>query len=311
MNIYDLIIVGSGPTGLYASYFALSKKMNILVIESSEEIGGAPIRLYPDKPLYDIPGHLKITGYQLVNNMIKQLDQYKGCEFKTSTLIKSISINNKNIHNFEIETNNGNYKTKNILFATGYGSFTFNTFKFEINNKVMKHIHHFVPNKKHFENKHIVICGGGDSAIDYANLLYNNAKSISIIHRRNEFRAKEANVEAARKNCLFLLNKDVINIDKQYLYIIDNETNEKQQIKYDEILVLYGTKPLPNSINIDGLFNKQHKIDVNENCEAIAYKHIYACGLATTRTQQQTIITGIADAIRAVDHMYKNLKNNS
>ena len=299
---YDLIIIGSGPTGLYATYYACLKGLNVLMIESSTEYGGAPAKLYPDKPLYDIPGHCEITGMELVSNMYKQLEQFKTWQLKTSIFIVEIKKDNNGLY-ILLDKDNKEYKTKNILFATGYGSFEFIGFEFELDHKILNHIHHFVKDAKAFKNKNVIICGGGDSAIDYANFLSNIARSICLIHRRQELRAKQANVEKASKKINMHLNYSIHKIDNKHIHIKHNEKTHEAKIEYDEIIVLYGTKLLPNNIKIENLFNNVHKIDVDQNYQALHWPGIYACGSANTNKQQQTIITGIADAIRAIEHM--------
>ncbi len=306
-KIYDAIIIGSGPTGLYGAFFGCLKKLSVLIIEINSTYGGAPKRLYPDKPLYDIPGSIEIKGAELVENMYKQLSSKEGWEIKYNTCINQI-IKNETDNCYDlVSANNETFKGKNIVFATGYGAFEFINISAPIHEKAKCKITNFISDINYYKDKKVVICGAGDSAIDYANCLKNIASNVTIIHRRNEFRAKPANVEALGDLVNFKLNYDINEVKENEIIVTHKDTNETESIPFEYILVMYGTNPLPNSIQYEGLFNSSFKIEVDQNHESIKHKGIYACGLATTEKQELTIITGIADIIRVIAKIKKEL----
>ena len=308
-KVYDVIIIGSGPTGLYGAFFGCLKKLNILIMEINSTYGGAPSRLYPDKPLYDIPGHEVISGAQLVENMYKQLCTRDGWEIQYNTKVTEIQKKaNSNIFTL-LTSDNTSYQTKNIVFATGYGAFEFINFTIPVHNKAKDKIHNYVVNSNDYKNKHVVICGGGDSAVDYGNLLKDKASKVTMIHRRNEFRAKAANVETLGSKVDLKLNYLVTEVKEDKIVIQHNENGNIEEIPFDEILVMYGTCPVQNNIKLANLFNKALKIEVDEHCESKEYKNIYACGLATQNKQELTIITGIADIIRVMSKIEKELNS--
>ncbi len=308
-QIYDAIILGAGPTGLYGAFFACLKKMNVLILEVNSTYGGAPSRLYPDKPLYDIPGHEVITGAQLVENMYKQLCTRKGWSIEYNTQVTEIKKeSNSNIFTL-ITKDNKSYQTKNVVFATGYGAFEFINFSVPVHEQAKDKIHNYVLNSKDFKDQRVVICGGGDSAVDYGNLLKNIASNITMVHRRNEFRAKASNVEMLGNKVDLKLNYVVTEVKENEIIIQHNDTNQIETIPFDKILVMYGTCPIQNNIKMDNLFNKASKIEVDEYCESKEYKNIYACGLATQNKQELTIITGIADIIRVMAKIEKELNS--
>lgn len=307
-NKYKVTIIGFGPTGMYACYYCGIKQIDCLILEINSTYGGAPARLFPDKPLYDIPGHVEITGAELVENLYKQALTNKNSTIKYNVQITEIiPINDNKFAKYKIIDNKNNeYYTDNIIFATGYGAFEFVSIDAKIHDAAKSKIFYFVKESNFFKNKKIVICGGGDSAIDYANKLKTIA-NVSLIHRRNEFRAHQANVEKVIKSNEINTYKNykILEINNNTIKIINNETNEKLDIKYDYVLVLYGTNPKPNSIKLNDLYNKVYKINVDQNNESINYQSIYACGLSANNKQEQTIITGINDAIRVISKISK------
>lgn len=304
---YKVTIIGFGPTGMYACYYCGIKQIDCLILEINNTFGGAPARLFPDKPLYDIPGHVKITGAKLVENLYKQALTNKNSTIKYNVEITEILPLNDAFAKYKIIDNKNNeYYTDNIIFSTGYGAFEFVNIDAKIHDEAKSKIFYFVKESNFFKNKKVVICGGGDSAIDYANKLKAIAK-VSLIHRRNEFRAHQANVEKAIKSNRIntYKNYNILEIKNDVIKIINNETNQEFSIEYDYILVLYGTNPKQNNIKLKDLYNKVYKINVDQNNEAINYKSIYACGLSTNNKQEQTIITGINDAIRVISKISK------
>lgn len=309
-KIYDVVILGAGPTGLYGAFFGCLKKLNILIIEVNSTYGGAPSRLYPDKPLYDIPGHEVITGAELVENMYKQLCTRSGWEIVYNTQVEQITKHeDEKIYTLTTK-DNISYQTKNIVFATGYGAFEFINIDAPIHEHAKSKIANYVLDSKSYQGKEVVICGGGDSAVDYGNLLKDIAKKVTIVHRRNEFRAKGSNVELLQGKVDLKLSYLVTKVDEHEIHIQHTDTNEVVTIPYDHILCMYGTCPVRNNIQLENLFSKTMKIEVDHNFESVVYQGIYACGLATQFKQELTILTGIADIIRVIGKIEADLKNN-
>lgn len=303
-KIYPIIIIGSGPTGLYGLFYTSINHIETLCLEINNSYGGAPIRLYPDKPLYDIPGHVQITGAELVNNMYQQIINFDTWTIKYNTDLKKINT----CHDEEgklyyelIDKKQNHYYARNIIFATGYGSFEFISFDegVEINQDIK--INYYSKDLNHHKDRHVVVCGGGDSAVDYANSLKKIAKSVSLIHRREEFKAKPANVQQLLINANVHTNKTIIKVEQNYIHFKDNKNNKIDKCYFDDLFILYGSQPIASNIDMDKLFNRTHKIEVNPlTLESVNYQNIYACGLATNIKQQQTIITGINDIIRVI-----------
>ena len=181
----DAIIIGAGPTGLFAVHQLGIIGLKCEIIDNLNRSGGQCIELYPDKPIYDIPAIPECTGEELTNGLLKQIEPFKA-GFHLGQRVEEIKQEN----NFWIvKTNKGNFfSAPNIIIAGGVGSFEPRKLtlkeaeKFEGNQ-----IFYSVTNKDLFQNKKISIFGGGDSALDWA-LELSKSNEITLIHRRTEFR---------------------------------------------------------------------------------------------------------------------------
>ncbi len=187
----DALIIGAGPTGLFTAHQLKLIGLNCEIVDNLDKIGGQCIELYPDKPIYDIPAIPECTGEELTNNLIEQLKPFN-IKFHLSERVDELKKNNSN---WEIKTNKGTkFSTPNVIIAGGVGSFEPRKFnlkeceKYE-NNSVL----YSVKDKSIFKGKTVSIFGGGDSAIDWALELSKDSK-VNLIHRRDEFRGAQLNV---------------------------------------------------------------------------------------------------------------------
>ena len=192
----DVVVIGAGPVGLFAVHQLGIIGLKAEVIDNLDKAGGQCIELYPDKPIYDIPGIPECTGESLTKSLLQQIKPFK-TNIHLNERVQSISKEN---NEWKIETNKKNvFKSPNIIIAGGVGSFEPRKFsvkgieKFE-NNTVL----YSVKNKSDFKNKKVCIFGGGDSALDWAIELSKFAK-VTLVHRRNEFRGAEHSTATVKK----------------------------------------------------------------------------------------------------------------
>ena len=190
----DILIIGAGPTGLFAVFEAGLLKMKCHLIDALPQPGGQLTELYPKKPIFDIPGFPSINAGDLVDNLMEQIKQFQpgftlGETAQTLTKLEDGT--------FEVVTNKGTvHRAKAVAIAGGLG--TFEPRKPTINNigdYEEKGVEYFVKEPEHFRNKKVVIAGGGDSALDWSIFLANIASEVTLIHRRNEFRGALDSVE--------------------------------------------------------------------------------------------------------------------
>lgn len=237
---HNLLIIGGGLVGMYAASLAKNKGLSPLLIEASPTLGGQPTFLYPHKEIVDLPSIASILGSEVVNNSIHQLHQWlKDEEIMLNTqLTKLVYQDNAIVCHL---SNNEVVEVKYVILATGNGFFAPNLLEVP-GAKDHPHIHYLVNDQNQFKNKHIVVLGGGDSAVDLANNLSKDNR-VTIIHRRDMFRANGENVEQLAKNKVeVILNALCDRVEDNTLIYHDKVTNEEKSIKFDEMLVQYGQK---------------------------------------------------------------------
>ena len=196
----DAVIIGAGPVGLFQVFELGLLEIKAHVIDSLPAVGGQCVDLYPDKPIYDIPAIPSCTGQELTDNLLKQIDPFE----PTFHLNQEVTLVQRREDNrFDVETSAGTrFITKTIFIAAGVGSFQARTLKvdgievFEGNQLFYK-----VKDPAQFEGKNLVICGGGDSALDWALNFVGKAESVVLLHRREDFRAAPASVAKMKALC--------------------------------------------------------------------------------------------------------------
>ena len=196
----DAVIVGAGPVGLFQVFELGLLEIKAHVIDSLANVGGQCVELYPDKPIYDIPAVPVCTGQELTDNLLKQIEPFD----PTFHLGQEVTVVQKREDGrFDLETSAGTkFITKTIFIAAGVGSFQPRTLKVDgIEAFDGSQLFYRVKNPAQFEGKNIVICGGGDSALDWALNFVGKAESVVLLHRRDEFRAAPASVAKMKELC--------------------------------------------------------------------------------------------------------------
>lgn len=184
----DIAIIGAGPAGLFAAFECSMLKMKCLLIDTLDTIGGQCSALYPEKPIYDIPAHPSITAQFLIDSLEKQIEPFS-IPYLLSNKVLELEGQKGN---FTLKTDKNNIiHAKGIIIAIGAGSFGPNRPPLENIGayEQAKTVHYYIRKSEQFVGKNIVIAGGGDSAVDWALALKDKAKSITLIHRRDRFRA--------------------------------------------------------------------------------------------------------------------------
>jgi len=260
-DIYDLTIIGAGPTGLFATFYAGLRQMKTKLIDALEEPGGQVAVLYPEKYIFDVPGYTKVLAKDLVKSLVDQAFQYHPSVVlgeRVVSLRKTDSV-------FEIETEKGTkHYTRAILVAAGVGAFSPN--RLDVPGAADyegKGVYYFVRDKSVFDGKKLLIVGGGDSAVDWALNMKDSAAKITLVHRRDVFRAHEQNVNDLMKSSvdvkLFYEVRKVIGDGNKLrqAVIYDNRNDAETSIDIDAILVNIGFRadlgPIKNwGLEIDG-----------------------------------------------------------
>lgn len=187
----DLLIIGAGPVGLFAGFQAGMLKIQTMLIDSLDSIGGQCAMLYPEKPIYDIPAYPMITGGDLIQRLYDQMSPFK-YEIVLNQKVLKIEKDSEYI----VKTDKSEFRAKAIIIATGGGNFTPNRPPLDkIEEFEGKSIFYSVNNVANFKDKVVVIAGGGDSAVDWAINLADVARKVYVVHRRDKFRAMQASLD--------------------------------------------------------------------------------------------------------------------
>ena len=243
-DVYDLTIIGAGPSGLFATFYAGLRQMKTKVIDALEEPGGQVAVLYPEKYIFDVPGYSKVLAKDLVKSLVEQAFQYN----PTVVLGERVTTLHKNDGVFEIGTDKGTkHYSKAILVAAGVGAFSPNRLEAKgAADYEGKGVYYFVRDKSIFKDKNLLIVGGGDSAVDWALNIKGIAKKITLVHRRDVFRAHELSVaELMKSNVDMKLFYEVRSVagDGNRLtsaVIFDNRSQAETTVDVDAILVNIG-----------------------------------------------------------------------
>jgi len=317
MKKKDVIIVGAGPVGLFAVHQLGIKGLNAVVIDNLDKIGGQCIELYPDKPIYDIPGVPECTGKELTDKLLEQIKPFK-TEFFLNERVDEVRQDNKD--EWTVKTNKGNeFLSPNIIIAGGVGSFEPRKLPIKEAEKFEgKYLFYSVKNKDDFKGKNITIFGGGDSALDWA-LELSKFSKINLIHRRNEFRGAPHTLSELKK--LEKEGKVLIKTPCQ-LDAIEGEENIKsitlkfddgkvEKINTDIVLSFFGLIMKLGPIAEWGLNMDKKTVQVNSENFQTNKKGIFAVGdICSYPGKLKLILSGFHEVALASVECFKRARPN-
>lgn len=309
----DLVIVGAGPAGLFSVFEAGMLKIKCHVIDTLEHIGGQCTALYPEKPIYDIPAYPKILASELIEKLEEQAKPFDPVYHLNQRVEKVERIKN----GFLVETSKGEkIECSAIIIAAGCGAFGPNRPPLEnIEDYEGKSIFYSIKNKAMFENKDVVIAGGGDSAVDWVLSLSEIANKVSLVHRRNKFRCAPDSEDKIKK----LAEEGVIDLVVPYQLdglkgqngqlesvLVKDFSNNIQEIKADYLLPFYGLAMSLGPIANWGLNLDKNLIEVDPSTMQTSEKGIYAIGdIATYKNKLKLILNGFGEAAMACHDIRK------
>lgn len=304
-NIYDIIIIGAGPAGLFGTFYAGLRKMKTLLIDALPELGGQLVTLYPEKYVYDMPGFPKILAKDLAHNLAEQAMQYEPT-LRLQEQAQELRYIDKENHKIEVVTTKGSYQTRSVLLAAGVGAFRPNKLAADgLEEFENRGVYYFVQDLNIFKDKELLIVGGGDSAVDWALSLYPIAKKVTLIHRREGFRAHESSVEEMRASTvdvkIFYELHGVYGNDRvERAAIINNQTKEIEEINVDAVLLNLGFKADLGPIKDWGFEIDKRSVVVNSH-QATSLPGVYAAGdIASSDVKLDLIAVGCGQAAVAV-----------
>ena len=311
-DVKDITIIGAGPTGLFAAFYAGMRGASHRLIDNLDQVGGQLTALYPEKYIFDVAGFPKVLAKDLVKGMAEQGLQWKAPVHLGQKVLglKTAPDNGKPL--FTVVTDGGEYQSRTVLIAGGIGAFTPRKLPLKDAEQWLgKGLFDRVLNPKDFAGKRVLIVGGGDSAFDWAVNLQGVAKSILMIHRRDGFRAHQATVDqvqalsAAGKMELrtFWEVKAIHGSSRiETVTIVSSKTKDEESVAVDCLLPQLGFVSSLGAIAEWGLDIEKGDIKVAPTMET-NLAGIFAAGDITTYPGKLKLIaTGVAEACIAVNH---------
>ncbi|MGM8211961.1 NAD(P)/FAD-dependent oxidoreductase [Virgibacillus sp. W0430] len=305
-KLYDITIIGAGPAGLFTAFYGGMRQASVKIIESLPHIGGQLTALYPEKYIYDVAGFPKIRAQELVDNLGDQLKTFD----PTIVLGQSIEeVERLEDQTFKLKAANGDiHYSKTIIITAGNGAFQprklniENCERFEESN-----LHYYVKNMDHFKDAHILLLGGGDSAVDWALMLEPIAKQVTIVHRRDEFRAHEHSIKQLFDSSVEVLTPyvpiEVTGNEKIERVLLQETRGDKKIVLHpDAVLCNYGFISKLGPIKNWGLDIERNSIVVNSKMET-NIPGIYAAGdINTYPGKVKLIATGFGEGPTAINN---------
>jgi thioredoxin reductase (NADPH) len=312
----DVAIIGAGPVGLFTVFQAGMLGMKTTVIDVLPEIGGQCQALYPQKPIYDIPAHPMVTGEELIENLRKQAEPFAP-EYVLGGMVEQLTKDN---NAWQMVTSLGvTVEAKVVIIAAGCGAFGPNKPPLVgIERHEGNQVFYMVKDRQSFKDKMLVIAGGGDSAVDWANSLAELAKKIYVVHRRDKFRAAPDSVRKMQE--LAAQGKVELVIPYQLEAIQEDASRrmtgvmvktlegEERILPADALLAFFGLSMNLGPISDWGLNLSKNHIAVDPATMATSASGIYAIGdIATYTGKLKLILCGFSEAAIACHNAYNQV----
>ena len=308
----DALIIGAGPCGLFQVFELGLLGINSIIIDSMDKIGGQCSELYPDKPIYDIPGIPVCSAEELVGNLLKQIEPFNP-QIQLSEEVVGVEKMNKG---YLVTTSKENqFITKTIFIAGGVGSFQAKKLRLKnISDYEDQWLYYKIQDKNKLIGKNIVIFGGGDSALDWAiefatdkNFL-DSGGQVTLVHRRDEYRGATASVNTMKD----LAEQELINLfETSTLRSFKTDNNDLKsltlyrdgkelEVEAEVALVFFGLSPKLGPIGDWGLEINKKSIEVNTESFETNHPSIFAIGdIANYPGKKKLILSGFHEAALA------------
>lgn len=318
----DVAIVGAGPVGLFAVFECGMLKMHCHVINSLEAIGGQCAALYPEKPIYDIPGCPSV----LAGDLIERLQDQAAPFHPVYHLAQQVNgLTELPSGRWRLETSAGTViEAGAVIVAAGSGAFGPNRPPLaDIETYEGKSVFYLVKRREDFRGKTVVIAGGGNSAVDWANSLFEVARKIYVVHRRPKFRA--APELAAQLDRLAAEHPERLELVIPYqlhglegtggqleAVVVSTLKGETRRLEADVLLPFFGLSMHLGPIADWGLELEHHLIKIEPTSGATSRSGIYAVGdIATYPNKLKLILCGFSEAALAAHAIYHRLNPES
>jgi thioredoxin reductase (NADPH) len=319
-DVRDITVIGAGPVGLSAAFWAGMREASSRIIDSLPELGGQLTTLYPEKWIFDVPGHPRVLAKDLVEKMREQTLEQFDVPVHLDTTAERISWEDDAV---VLHTTRGDLRSRTVIIAGGHGAFEPKKLPgYDMEPWEGKGAHYLVSEKSEFEGKKVLIVGGGDSACDWVVNLLDVAERVSLVHRREGFRAHEATVAQVMNahergdidlHVPFQIREIQGNgrIERVTLFHTEDEANEVE-LEIDAVLLQLGFKTALGPLKQWGLEVEKGALVVDPLMKT-NLDRVWACGDITTFDGKLKLIaTGFGEAAiavaQAVHHIRPDMK---
>ncbi|MGN2662657.1 ferredoxin/flavodoxin---NADP+ reductase [Bacillus sp. 153480037-1] len=304
-KVYDITVIGGGPVGLFTAFYGGMRQASVKIIESLPQLGGQLSALYPEKYIYDVAGFPKIRAQELVDNLKEQMDKFD----QTICLEQAVATVEKQADGiFKLVTNQEVHYSKTIIITAGNGAFQPRKLELDAAESFEgSNLHYFINDLNQFAGRRVAVLGGGDSAVDWALMLEPIAKEVSIIHRRDKFRAHEHSVENLHNSKVNVLTPfvptELIGEDRIEQIVLEEVKGDKKQVlDVDDVIVNFGFVSSLGPIKQWGLEIEKNSIVVKSTMET-NIEGFYAAGdICTYEGKVKLIASGFGEAPTAVNN---------
>lgn len=301
----DLLIIGGGPAGMFAAFYGGMRQASVTLIESMPQLGGQLAALYPEKYIYDVAGFPKVTAQELVDNLSRQMDLFQA-DIRLEE--KVVSVVKQDERHFIVTTDKAEYHARAIIITAGVGAFEPRRLELpEASRFERANLHYFVSDLNAFQGKKVLISGGGDSAVDWALMLEPIAEKVTLVHRRDKFRAHEHSVEKLMASKVEVVTPTEITALHGEEFITGVtlshiKTKETREIEVDSVIVNFGFVSSLGPISEWGIAIESNSIVVDSRMET-SIPGIFAAGDITTYPGKLKLIAvGFGEAPTAVNN---------
>lgn len=305
-DIYDVTIIGAGPVGLFTAFYGGMRQATVKIIESLPHTGGQLTALYPEKYIYDIAGFPKIRAQELIDNLEEQANLFHP-EIVLEQAIEQVERLDDGTLKLASDKNDIHY-TKTMIITAGNGAFQPRKLNIDHCEQYEGiNLHYHVKDMNQYKDQHVLLLGGGDSAVDWALMLEPIAKKVTLAHRRDKFRAHEHSVEKLHASNVDILTpfvpSSIVADDRINQVILEEVKGERKvELEVDAVLCNYGFISSLGPIKNWGLEIEKNSIVVNSKMET-NIPGIYAAGdICTYDGKVNLIATGFGEGPTAVNN---------
>ena len=311
-DVFDLTIIGGGPVGLFAAYYAGMRHMRAKILDSLPELGGQLTALYPEKYIFDVAGFPRVLAKDLAERLIEQAMQYSPALALGETVQTLETLPHEAVGGhgplYRITTDQAEHVTRTLLICAGAGAFSPKKLAAPGAAELEgRGIHYAVRSKAEFAGKDVVIIGGGNSAVDWALNLHEAARSLTLVHRRNVFRAHEDSVrklQATKAKILTFFEVESFITEGGALkdvVLVNNQSHEQRTLPSQALLAQIGFNSSLGPIKNWPLEFERGSIRVNTQMET-KLPGVFAAGdVAMFDGKLKLIAVGFGEAAIAVN----------